>query len=341
MSSGFPAVGSDGVPPMPVPAAPVDGGPGPESPRFRWSTNVVLFLATVASVWFVGWEHARGDHLTGVAAQMRAAAFAVPLLAILVAHEFGHYIAARLHGVPASLPYFLPFPIPGLSPFGTLGAVIVMPGRIRSSRALLDIGAAGPLAGMAVAIPTLLVGLSKSKVIEKSATGFIQEGQSLLYMALKWVSVGPLGPHQDVELHVTAFAAWFGLLITFLNLVPFAQLDGGHVAYALFGRRHHAIARWVFYMPWLMVLVNLWLHGLPVLSEALRPGHGPVPWARMTSALSFWVMAWILLLVMKRLSGLEHPPVDDPTLGRGRRIVAWATLVLFMLLFMPAPWVAY
>jgi membrane-associated protease RseP (regulator of RpoE activity) len=341
MSSRFPGPGDSETPPMPVPAVPADGPPDSPAPRFRWGINLVLFLATAASVWFMGWLQAENEQLEGAAAQVRAAAFALPLMAILVAHEFGHYFAARLHGVPTSLPYFIPFPVPGLSPFGTLGAVIVMPGRIRTSRALLDIGAAGPLSGMAVAVPAMLVGLSKSKVIEKSATNFVQEGQSLLYMALKWISVGPLGPNQDVSLHPTAFAAWFGLLITFLNLVPFAQLDGGHVAYALFGRLHHTIARWILYLPGVMLLGNLWLHGLPVLIEAMQPGHGPVHWARMTSALSFWVTAWILLLVMRRVSGLEHPPVDDVELGRGRRIVAWGTLVLFVLLFMPAPLVTY
>jgi membrane-associated protease RseP (regulator of RpoE activity) len=341
MSSQFPAPGGGDLPAPRAPAVSADPPPDASAPRFRWSINLVLFLATAASVWYAGWLQAAGDEVHGSAAQAQAAAFAVPLLAILVAHEFGHYIAARLHEVPASLPYFIPFPVPGLSPFGTLGAVILMPGRIRSSRALLDIGAAGPLSGMAVAIPTMLVGLSKSKVIEKSATDYVQEGQSLLYMALKWISLGPLGSNQDVLLHPTAFAAWFGFFITFLNLVPFAQFDGGHVAYALFGRLHHAMARWVLYLPVVMMLVNLWLHGLPVIIEALRPGHGPVHWTRMTSALSFWVTAWILLLVMKRVSGPEHPPVDDTELGRGRRIVAWATLVLFVLLFMPAPLIAY
>jgi membrane-associated protease RseP (regulator of RpoE activity) len=339
MSAHFPAPGSDPHR-MPVAVA-SDAPPSPRSPRFRWGINLVLFAATVASVWYAGLLPAIESGLKGSAAQAYAAAFAVPALAILVAHEFGHYIAARIHRVPASLPYFIPFPIPGLSPFGTLGAVIVMPGRIRSSRAVLDIGAAGPLAGMAVAIPTMLVGLSKSTVIEKTATNYIQEGQSLLYLALKWVSVGPLGSNQDVSLHPTAFAAWFGFFITFLNLVPFAQLDGGHVAYALFGNRHHTIGRWVLQLPWVMVLVNLWLHGLPVIVEAMRPGHGPMHWTRTTTALSSWIVFAVLLQAMKRFSGAEHPPVDDPGLGPGRRAVAWATLALFVLLFMPAPWVVY
>jgi membrane-associated protease RseP (regulator of RpoE activity) len=341
MSNQFPVPGGGNPPRMPVPTVSAEAPYGSLPPRFRWGINLVLFLATAASVWYMGWLQATGERLHGAAAQVQAAAFAVPLLAILLAHEFGHYFAARLHGVPTSLPYFIPVPIPGLSPFGTLGAVIFMPGRIRSSRALLDIGAAGPLSGMVVAIPAMLVGLSKSKVIEKSTGDFVQEGQSLLYMALKWVSVGPLGSNQDVVLHPTAFAAWFGLLITFWNLVPFAQLDGGHVAYALFGRLHHSAARWVLYLPGVMLLVNLWLHGLPVIIEALRPGHGPVHWARMISALSFWVTAWVFLVVLKRVSGLEHPPVDDAELGRGRRIIAWGTLALFVLLFMPAPWVVY
>lgn len=318
----------------PIPAA---GSTAKVPGRFDWRINLVLFLATVASVGFTGYS--RVARLTGTEAGWGAAAFAVPTLTILLAHEFGHYFAARWHRVPASLPYFLPAPV--VSPFGTLGAVIVMPGRIRTSRALLDIGAAGPLAGIVVAVPTMVIGLSRSPIIQRSATGFDQEGQSLLYLLLKWLVVGPLRPDQDVLLHPTAFAAWFGFLITFLNLIPVGQLDGGHVAYALLGSRRHAqVARWAMFLPLLLIAVNLWLHGVPVLGDALG-GHPAPNWRRLTTAVMPWVVIEILLVLLARFSGREHPPVDDPGLSPGRRRIAIFTMALFVLLFMPAPLVSY
>src|SRR5690606_7442838 len=146
------------------------------------------------------------------------------------------------HRVPASLPYFLPVPIVW---FGTMGAIITMPERIRSRIALLDIGAAGPLAGMVVAIPTMVVGLRLSEVAPLGSDSYIQEGQSLLYWAIKRVVLGPIPDGSDVHLHPTAFAAWGGFLITMINLLPWGQLDGGHIAYALLGEKQNALARWV------------------------------------------------------------------------------------------------
>ena len=179
-------------------------------PIFNPRTNAILFVLTVLSVFYVGqgWT-AKPDMGTWEALQ-GAWVFAVPLLSILVAHEFGHYIAARIHRVPASLPYFIPFPI--LNPFGTMGAVIIMPRRIRSANALLDIGAAGPIAGMVVAIPVMLFGLSLSELGPRSDTGYIQEGQSILYWALKAMVFGSIPADQDVHLHPTALAAVGGLL---------------------------------------------------------------------------------------------------------------------------------
>ncbi len=133
--------------------------------RFDWRKNAVLFGLTVWSVFSTGRIYAISENTAGVAGPWYSGwTFAVPLLLILLAHEFGHYVAARVHRVPASLPYFLPLPVQVGSPFGTLGAIILMPGRIRSARALLDIGAAGPLAGMAVAVPTMVIGLKLSHV---------------------------------------------------------------------------------------------------------------------------------------------------------------------------------
>ena len=299
--------------------------------RFRVRRNVVLFLLTVASVSYVGIV------LWGSLWQ-----FAASLLLILVVHEFGHYLTARWHGVPASLPYFLPLPI--FNPFGTLGAIILMPGRIRSRRALLDIGASGPLAGMAVAVPLMVYGLSLSELGPRSSENYTQEGQCLLYWALKVLVHGPIPADQDVYLHPIAVAAWAGLFITFLNLFPIGQLDGGHVAYALFGERQNRFARIVFFAPTALLLYNAWTFGAPLVERALGEGWGPAwsgGWMTMVSALMPWILLQALLLAAKRRGMLDHPPVDDLALSPGRKVVAVATLVLFVALFMPSPWVTF
>lgn len=310
-------------------------------PNFNWRTNLWLFVATVASVFFVGQSWTAREGLSGLGQLVSAWTFAVPLLAILVCHEFGHYIAARLHRVPASLPYFLPLPI--LNPFGTLGAVIVMPRRIRSANALLDIGAAGPLAGMVVAVPIMLWGLSLSELGPRSTSGYIQEGQSILYFALKATVFGHIPADQDVHLHPTALAAWVGFFVTFLNLLPFGQLDGGHVAYALFGRKQNQLARWFLFTPVVLMLYNAWLFVVPLLRRGFAAGFDSIASAEWlpVSSVTVWVTIFILLLVMRRSAGSDHPPVDDPVLSPGRKLIAAFTLGLFVLLFMPSPWVVF
>ncbi|MEB2313859.1 MAG: site-2 protease family protein [Sorangiineae bacterium] len=309
----------------PASAEAVEGRPrGP-------ALGIVLFGLTVLSVAFTGY------FVWGAPWQ-----FAVPLLAILVAHESGHYVAARLHRVPASLPYFIPLPF--LSPFGTMGAVILMPERIRSRTALFDIGAAGPLAGMALAIPLMLYGLSLSTLGPMSAEPHIQEGQSLLYLGLKALVFGRIGPHEDVFLHPTALAAWTGFLVTFLNMLPFGQLDGGHVAYALFGERQNRFAKLVVWVPAVMVLVNLVKFGAPLWPAIRAHGLGGLPdgaTGPLVSAVMTWVVLFVLLLLMARFSGAAHPHVDDHALSRGRKVLAGLTLALVVLLFMPSPWVTY
>lgn len=310
--------------------------------RFDWRKNLLLFSLTVWSVFEAGRMNvATGAHPE--ATPLYAGwTFAVPLLVILLAHEFGHYLAARRHGVPASLPYFLPLPPALGSPFGTLGAIILMPGRIRSARALLDIGAAGPLAGMVVAIPTMIIGLKLSTVAPRTPDNFIQEGQSLLYMALKRVTLGPIPSTHDVFLHPTAFAAWAGFFVTSLNLLPFMQLDGGHVAYALFGRKHDAWSRRAWWVPAAMLVYNAWAHAWPVLKLALAGKElAAASLAPVISSLSLWMTLLILLLVFRHFSRGVHPPVDEPALDRTRTLVARGTLLLAILLFMPSPLVAY
>jgi membrane-associated protease RseP (regulator of RpoE activity) len=311
--------------------------------RFNWRTNAALFAATVVSVFFVGrlWTGREGDSEWQL--WLGAWRFAVPLLAILVAHEFGHYIAARLHRVPASLPYFLPLPL--LNPFGTLGAIIVMPRRIRTRSALLDIGAAGPLAGMALAIPLMIYGLSLSPLEPRGVleTGYIQEGQSILYWALKYLVFGPIPADHDVYLHPTALAAWAGFFLTFLNMLPFSQLDGGHVAYALMGRRQNRLAPWLLVVPPVLVIYNFWIYVRPIVDRGMSQGFDTLTWSSWApvSSVTLWIMLGILLLVLRRLAGADHPPVDDERLSPARRTVAIVTLALFVLLFMPSPMVSF
>jgi membrane-associated protease RseP (regulator of RpoE activity) len=255
-------------------------------------------------------------------------------MAILSCHEFGHYIAARIHGVPASLPYFLP--LPELSPFGTLGAIITMPERIRSRNALLDIGAAGPIAGMVVALPVLVIGLSLSSVQTHASGGYIQEGQSILYALLKRAVLGEIPAGHDVYLHPTAFAGWVGLFITMINLIPWGQLDGGHIAFALFGPAQNRAAPFVLAAVLGMFAFNLFRFVAPVLA-----GSSSLPLEAAIGNSMFWLVWFVFLFVMRRFTGRTHPPFEPGLLSPRRRAIAAACLALFVLLCMPTPLSVY
>lgn len=258
--------------------------------------------------------------------------FAGTLLAILTAHEMGHFVTARLHGVDASLPYFIPAPI-GV---GTFGAVIRMRGKIPSRDALVDIGASGPIAGAIVAIPLLVYGIGLSKIHDVAAApNFVFGNLSLVRIALDWVSglgftpfssdpaalmmepqpllyvlikklVFHVGPMQDVTVHPIAFAAVIGLFVTALNLVPIGQLDGGHVAFAVLGRRARKVGR-----AFAQVLLGMALFS------------------------SFTWIVWFVLV--RSFVGYEHPPVEQPEqpLSPGRRVVVAFTILLFLLTLTP------
>ena len=266
-----------------------------------------LFFATFVTTTFAGTLNAGYDPTAGLFTWVHGLAFSVPLLAILLAHEMGHYVLAQVHGVPATLPYFLP----GL-PFliGTFGAFIKMSGMPRSRRALFDIGAAGPWAGILVAIPVTILGLSLSEVRpthELDSHGWVF-GEPLLFQAISALVFGRLGDETTVLLHPMALAGWFGMFVTFLNLLPVGQLDGGHVVYALFGRRHATIAR---------------LALLGILGLALLGWDGWFVWAAM------------LVFVLK----VDHPDTRDSVteLDPVRRKLAWATIGLLICTFMPVP----
>jgi len=297
-----------------------------EPPALTWRgvrLNVVLFLATVVSLFWTGMpsEETHPGWLAGWP-------YAVPLLGILLAHEFGHYFAARYHGVPASLPYFLPLPKLG---FGTLGAVIAMRDRIRSREALLDVGASGPIAGMLVAVPVLFWGIAHSPVLI-SVPPYEQEGQSLIYFLIKWLVHGPIPPGADVHLHPTAFAGWVGLFLTMINLLPFGQLDGGHVAYALFGERHNRFGPWVRWATLPLLAINLVRFVGPELGHPSKLGI-----ATAVGNSLFWLVWFVVLGVLERFSGKGHPPCEPGELSRTRKAIGWLCVALFIGLFMPTP----
>jgi membrane-associated protease RseP (regulator of RpoE activity) len=231
-----------------MPSSPSDSAapPGVATPPLspiRWRLHAQLFVATVASVFLAGLD--AGDEWwtrsLSSASVTHGLLFAGSLLVILVAHEGGHYVAARIHRVEASLPYFIPMPV--VSPFGTMGAVIRMSGTIRTRAALLDIGAAGPLAGLVFAIPLYLWGTAHPQFVAASSTGdLMMLGDSLLTRLLDHFAAPPTPPDMVALSSPVAYGAWAGLFVTMINLLPVGQLDGGHVAYALFGLRQDRLA---------------------------------------------------------------------------------------------------
>lgn len=299
----------------------------------RWRVPAMLFVATVASILYTA---AFAVRLPGEPLRLaQGVSYTVSLLAILLTHEFAHYAFARYHGVNASLPHFIPMPL--VTPFGTMGAVILMRDRIKSKNALLDIGASGPIAGMLVAIPVLLYGLAHSEVKPPAVGGFTQEGQSLFYWLLKSIAIGPVPEGWDVELSPMAFAGWTGLFITMLNLLPVGQLDGGHVAYALFGPRQNQISKVIRWSLLALVPINaLWR-----LGPALHSGLDDKMISMAISASTPWLGWFVILTLLERMSGGGHPPTEPGSLSPRRRLVAVGTLVLFVLLFMPTPMMSY
>ncbi len=230
-------------------------------------------------------------------------AFSLPLLAILLAHEMGHYLACRIHRLDASLVTFIPVPF-GI---GTFGAFIRIRSPLASKRELLDVGAAGPLAGFAVALPMLVLGIALSRpVATLPPGGYLEFGEPLVLRTIAAWLHPDMPPGGDLLLHPVGFAAWFGIFATALNLLPFGQLDGGHISYALFGRAQRCAA-W----PLLLLLVAL----------------GTV-----------WT-GWLLWAVVALVMGVRHPrmPDEEVPLDPRRQAVAWLCLAIFVLCFTPEP----
>ena len=230
--------------------------------------------------------------------------FSATLMSILLAHEMGHYLTCRYYRISATLPYFIPAP----TFIGTFGAFIRIRSPFHDRSSLLDVGIAGPIAGFVVAVPTLAIALTQSRYIEVDAQGeFISFGEPLIYKFLVVAMDLAPPPGMDITLHPIGFAAWIGLLVTALNLIPVGQLDGGHIAYALFGRLHKRISL--------------------VLAIALLP-----------LGIFYWP-GWLVLIFLLTVLGTRHPPTLDDTRPLEPRHVTlgWIALVMFVLCFMPVP----
>jgi len=251
--------------------------------------QTVLFALTLLSTMFAG----------GVS-------YSISLIAILLTHEMGHYLMARRYRIPATLPYFLPMPF---TIFGTFGAVIKMDGRRATRKQLFDVGVAGPLAGVVVAIPVTLIGIRLSRVVPEGfgAEQMISLGDSLLFMLLSRIAAGPVPEGSTLLLHPLAFAGWVGLFVTALNLLPIGQLDGGHVLYGLLGRKAAPIALAA-------------LGGFAILALMLSPG-------------------WLLLVFLLLYFGYRHPSAlgEEVGLDSRRKGIGILTLILFIVAFTPIP----
>jgi len=276
--------------------------------RAKTWLHVILFLLTLITTTIAGAFQNGVNPLSDPWTVTSGLPFSVTLMIILLVHEMGHYLMSRYHGVRASLPFFLPAP-PFPFIIGTFGAFIRMDSPPPDRRSLFDVGAAGPLAGLLLAIPAVIIGLRLSTVSHDEGGGDgIALGSSLLLSFLSQVTLGLRPEEANIALHPIGFAGWVGLFVTMMNLLPVGQLDGGHVVYALFGRRH-------IWISWLAVVAILSL-GL------LRLWDG-------------WLIWGLLLLFM----GARHPPPLDAhtPLDPRRQLVAWLTLAILALTFIPAP----
>lgn len=300
--------------------------------RERWGVHVVLFLATLVTTTFAGAVLTDAIPYTGplvfftsghpgypgfLRAWSTGLPFSLPLLAILLSHELGHYVVARRYQLDVSPPYFIPVPlVPSF--IGTMGAFIRLRTILSDRRQLFDVGVAGPLAGFVVALPVLAAGLTMSHpaISDEGLRGLvvffggggpqIPLGDSLVTIALRRLFVGdPL----VIGVHPVAFAGWVGMFVTMLNMLPISQLDGGHVLYAALPRWHERIAL----AFWMLIVVLGW----------------------------FWRgwLLWGLLVLLLSRGRLGHPPVLDAhrPLPPSRRALAWVALILFLVTFAPVP----
>ena len=296
------------IEPAPVPLSLCDQPVDRPRPRSLPTRNVLLYLATCLTTFAagtVGWQPAvlglDDTFWADVGAHWsRGLTYMLAVMAILSAHEAGHFVAARRHGIPATLPFFLPVPV---MLTGTFGAVIGMEGSRADRRQLFDIALAGPLAGLVLAIPVLAVGMAVGLPTEESPFGLPLLGDWLLAVIRPDLPSG-----QTIAPNALLMAGWLGLLVTGLNMLPLSQLDGGHVCHALFGRRSHLVTRSVL----------LGAIGAIVILGGYQ---------------------WVAMVVIITFMGVDHPPIraECRPLDRTRQLLGLAALAIPVLTFMPEP----
>ena len=279
--------------------------------------NILLFLLTLGFTLIIGVEYHISYHAINLpagsgffsflwrhpAAWLWGFSYSFSLLGILLVHEMGHFFACRCHRIEATLPFFIPAP----TLIGTFGAFIKIKSPFSSKKALFDVGLAGPLAGFLVALPVIALGISQSRIVEKGTleTG-LTLGEPLVFQLLSRLLLGGLSGQHDLLVHPMAFAGWFGLLATASNLFPIGQLDGGHILYALLGKK-------AYYAGVASIAVMVLL------------------------GIFFW-QGWLFWALIATLIGLRHPPIfEAERLDRKRKILAFVALLIFLLSFTPAP----
>lgn len=304
--------------------------------KSSWIINLLLFLFTFFTTTLAGvfWLNQDPYQLNNFFSGIE---YSVLILAVITTHEFGHYFAARYHKVDVTLPFYIPFPFLELNPFGTMGAVIKMKSPANNRKALFDIGVAGPIAGWITTMIILIIGVIKLPSInyiyqihpEYANQGIpltgLTFGNNIIFWTLQ--KIVPVSndaffpPMNEVYHYPFLCVGWFGLLITSLNLMPIGQLDGGHIAYAMFGEKHKKIAYGIFYLLLLFGLLGL----LPLFGIDFKLGSA-----------NWLVWALLIFFVIK----VQHPPVCndfDVPLGTIRTFLGWIAFIIFVISFCPIP----
>ncbi|MCL4478631.1 MAG: site-2 protease family protein [Deltaproteobacteria bacterium] len=275
----------------------------PEKAKIKILTPAILFVITFLATIVAGALQVGVNPISSPGSLYLGLPFALTIMAILLSHEMGHFLVSRYHNVVATLPYFIPAP----NILGTFGAFIRMKSPIPDRNALIDIGAAGPIAGFIVALPALIVGIKLSPLLASSGVEGIKLGNSLLVKLLSHILRPNIPPGHEIAFGPIAFAGWIGMFVTAMNLIPIGQLDGGHIAYALFGKWYNMIAR-------------LALIGLVVI--------GIMSW-------NVWLFWALIILIL----GIRHPSPMDPfqPLDSKRKIIGWIAVIIFIITFIPVP----
>jgi membrane-associated protease RseP (regulator of RpoE activity) len=309
--------------------------PKPETSK-QWvgySLHALLFIATFFTTTLAGvqWLNRDPMELGNFALGLP---YSLSLLLVLSAHEFGHFFAARFHGVKTTLPYYIPIPPFLLNPFGTMGAVIRIRSALSSKKSLFDIGIAGPLSGLVPTMAILLFGFltlppkeylysihpEYRALAQIPPVGLTFGSSALFWILSKIFSMGAFVPPMNEIYHYPFLCVgWFGLFITALNMIPVGQLDGGHILYALIGAKQGFVAR-IFFGLLIVIGASSFL---PLFGRNIQIG---------TAGWLLW--AAILYFFIK----LDHPEVQEVSdLGGTRRFLGWFTFVVFLLAFPPMP----